>query len=370
MPYCDKKAISFLLTTQCNLRCTYCFGARNCEKNVLDYNFAHRVLEDYVGGTGGIKLIRFFSDGEPTLEIELLKRIYWDAIRLDPEMKAEIQTNGIFSQETADWLGKNMDYIHMSIDLLPEDHDKYRITPNGKPSSPIILKNLQYLKDMPDRKAKIVIRATITIHNINKQKEGIDYYYDNYGIDTFWVDPIFPPVFDVAEKTYEPIDMMQFAQAFIDAHNHAWERNIFYESNLTTNFDGKTDKACRACLPMPHLTMDGYLSACEMATYGKDAGKMDAMIYAKYDAENDKIIYDENKLKILKSRILHNMPSECRECAAGEYCAGFCLGETLNENGSLFRVKTRVCRALRYIYGEIGYLYPQKYPKGFPIKHP
>lgn len=369
MPYCDKKVISFLLTTHCNLRCTYCYGARNVEKRVLDYNFAHRVIEDYMGGPGGIKQIRFFADGEPTTEIELLKRIYYEVKVLEPDVQAEIQSNGVFTTETADWLAKNMDYIWMSIDLLPEDHDRYRMTSNGKPSSPMILKNLQYFKDMP-RKAKIGIRSTITKFNIERQKEGIDYYHKNYGIDIFWVDPIFPPVSDMSEKTYEPIDMMQFATTFVDAHNHAWANNIFYESNLTTNFDGKTNKACRSCLPMPHLTMDGYLSACEMATYGEDAGKMDAMIYAQYDAKNDKIIYDENKLKILKSRTLQNMPLECRSCAAGEHCAGFCLGETLNENGSLFRVKTRVCRALRYIYGEIGHLYPKKFPKGFPHKHP
>lgn len=370
MPYCDKKTISFLLTTYCNMRCTYCYGARNAEKRVLDYKFAHRVLTDYVGGPGGIKQIRFFADGEPATEIELLKKIYEEAVALEPEMQAEIQTNGIFSTEVADWLGQNMDYVWVSVDLLPEDNDRYRITPNGKPSSPLILKNLEYFKQMPNRKAKIGIRATITNYNINRQKEGMDFYYDNYGIDIFWVDPIFPPVSDVAEKAYEPIDMMQFATTFVDAHNHAWARGIFYESNLTTNFDGKTDKACRSCIPMPHLTMDGYLSACEMATFGKDAGKMDAMIYARYDADTDKIIYDENKLKTLRSRILPNMPAECRGCVAGEHCAGFCLGETLNENGSLFRVKTRICRALRYIYGEIGHLYPQKFPKGFPNRHP
>jgi radical SAM protein with 4Fe4S-binding SPASM domain len=302
--------------------------------------------------------------------MDLLKKIYYEAKELEPEIQTEIQTNGVFSQETADWLGKNLSYIYFSIDLLPEDHDKYRVNHNGKPSSPLLLKNLQYLKDMPDREAKMGIRATITKYNIERQKEGMDYYYDNYGIDIFWVDPIFPPVFDVAEKAYDPIDMMQFATTFVDAHNHAWGRGIFYESNLTTNFDGKTEKACRACLPVPHLTMDGYLSACEMATYGEGDEKMDAMIYAKYDAENDKIIYDENKLKILRNRTLNNMPMECRSCAAGEYCAGFCLGETLNENGSLFRVKTRVCTALRYIFGEVGYLYPEKYPNGFPSKHP
>jgi sulfatase maturation enzyme AslB (radical SAM superfamily) len=346
---------------------------------VLDWRFAKRVLHDYVGGVGGIKQIRFFADGEPTTEMNLLKRIYEEAKGLEPDMRAEIQTNGVFSEETADWLGKNLDYVYVSIDLLPDDHDKYRITAGGKPSSPLILKTLQYFKDMPDRKAKIAIRATITKYNIEHQKEGIDFYHDKYGIDIFWVDPIFPPVSDVAEKTYEPIDMMQFAVTFVDAHNHAWERSVFYESNLTTNFDGKTDKACRACLPMPHLTVDGYLSACEMATFGKDAGKMDAMIYARFDPESDKIIYDEEKQRILRNRVLplktsrqsSMMPSDCRGCAAGENCAGFCLGETLNENGNLFKIKTRVCKALKYIYGEIGHLYPAKFgAEGFPHWHP
>jgi len=382
MPYCDKKTISFLLTTQCNLRCTYCYGARNACKKVLDWRFAERVLKDYLGTLGGIKQIRFFADGEPTIEMDLLKKIYEKAKSLEPNVEAEIQTNGVFPKETAEWLGKNLDYIYVSMDLLPEDHDKYRITAGGQPSSPLILKNLDYFNEMREKgelKAKIAMRATITKYNIERQKEAIDFYLDKYKIDIFWVDPIFPPVSDVAEKTYEPIDMMQFAVKFVDAHNYAWERGVFYESNLTTNFDGKTDKACRACLPMPHLTMDGYLSACEMATYGKDAGKMDPMIYARYDSDADKIIYDEEKLKILRSRVLplkasrqsSMMPPECHSCEAGECCAGFCLGETLNENGSLFKIKTRVCKALKYIYGEIGHLYPAKFgSEGFPYKHP
>ena len=369
MPYCDKRVISFLLTTRCNMRCAYCYGARNADYKVLDWDFAKRALHDFVG-IAGLNHIRFFADGEPTTEMELLKKIFNAAKKMQPNIISEVQTNGVFNEETAEWLGKNMDYIYISLDLLPEDNDKYRVAVNGKPSSPFILKNLQYFKDMPNKKAKIGLRATITNYNIERQKEAIDYYLDNYGIDIFWVDPIFPPVCEEEEKIYEPIDMMQFAKTFVDAHNYAWERDVFYESNLTTNFDGKTDKACRSCLPMPHLTVDGYLSACEMSTYGENAGKMASMIYARYDAETDKIIYSEEKLKTLRSRTLANMPTECQSCVAAEHCAGYCLGETLNENGSLFKVKTRVCRALRYIYGEIGHLYPEKYPKGFPHKHP
>jgi len=372
MPNCDKKTISFLLTTRCNLNCTYCYGSRNAEYRTLGWNFAKRVMDDYIGA-GTLGHIRFFADGEPTTEMDLLKKIFKYAKKTNNEIIAEIQTNGVFNTKTADWLGKNLDYIYISADLLPNDNDKYRLTPEGKPSSPYIEKSLKYLCDMPERKAKVGIRATITKYNINRQKEGIDYYYKNYGIDVFWVDPIFPPIANTDNTMYEEIDMKEFAYTFVDAHNYAWahEPFIFYESNLTTNFDGKTDKACRACIPLPHLTVDGYISACEMATHGENAGKMDAMIYAKYDVDKDLIIYDEKKLTTIKKRTLSNMPTECRDCVAANNCAGYCLGESLNETGSLFAVKTRVCWALRYIYKEIGHLYKEKFgSRGFPYKHP
>ncbi len=119
---------------------------------------------------------------------------------------------------------------------------------------------------------------------------------------------------------------------------------------------------------MPHLTMDGYVSACEMCMSGTDAGKMDAFIYGKYDKEHNRIIYDEKKIEVLQSRTLANLP-DCADCIAREHCAGFCLGETLNEKGDLFKIKDIVCEPLRYIYAKIGNDYAQ-YGGEFKYKHP
>jgi radical SAM protein with 4Fe4S-binding SPASM domain len=370
MPLCDKKTISFLLTTRCNLNCTYCYGNRKSEYKTLNFAFAKKILNDYAEA-GDLKYIRFSADGEPTTEMELLKNIFKEAKQLEPNVQATVFTNGTFNEETAKWIAENLDYIYISADFLPEVHDAYRPTITGKPSSPPILKNLEYFSQMPGKHAKIGIRATITKENIEQQIEAIDYYYNNYGINIFWVNPIFMPVYDANEKMYEPIDMMQFAKAFIHAHDHAWRKGIFYECSFTANFDGQTQKACSACLPTPHLTVDGYLSACELATYGKNAGTMEPMIYAKYDIENDKIIYDTEKLQTLRSRTLQNMSAQCRDCVASKHCAGYCLGETLNETGSLFKVKTSVCIPIRYLYGEIGHLYQEKFgDKGFPHRYP
>jgi sulfatase maturation enzyme AslB (radical SAM superfamily) len=366
MPRCDKKAVSFLLTTRCNLNCDYCYGNRKADYKTLDFCFAKRVLSDYAE-RGELNRIRFSADGEPTTEMEILKKIFQEAKRLNPGVLAEVVTNGTFNEDVAKWLAENLDYIYISADLLPESHDKCRLTITGNPSSPSVLKNLEFFQKMSDKRAKVGLCATITKYNIERQNEAVDFYYDNFGIDFFWVVPIITPIYAVAEKICEPIDMMQFARAFINAHAHAWLRGIFYESSLTANFDGETRKACCACLPVPYLTVDGCLSACKLVSYGKNAGKMDTMIYAQYDAEKDKIVYDAEKLKVLRSRTLQNMPTQCGICAVGKHCAGYCPGEALNENGGLFRVKKNVCKALRYLYGEIGHLYAEKYGiGGFP----
>jgi uncharacterized protein len=370
MPRCDKKTITFLLTTRCNLNCTYCYGNRKTDYKTLDFGFARRLLCDYAD-MDELNRIRFSADGEPTTEMDMLKKIFNEAKRLNSGVLAEVITNGTFNEDTAKWLAENLDYIYISADLLPESHNKCRLTITDTPSSPPILKNLEFFQKMSDKRAKIGICAVITGNNIEQQKEAVDFYYDKFGVDIFWVTPVITPIYDAAEKNCEPVDMMQFAQTFIDAHTHAWQRGIFYESNLTSNFDGETNRACCACVPVPYLTVDGYLSACKLAAYGKNAGKMDSMIFARYDSEKDKIIHDAEKLKILRSRTLQNLPTQCGICAAGKHCAGYCPGETLNENGGLFRVKTNICKAIRYLYGEIGHLYAEKYGAGgFPYNCP
>jgi len=368
MPYCDKKTITFLLTTRCNLNCSYCYGNRKMDYKTLDFKFAKRVLNDFAEADK-LNRICFSADGEPTTEMELLKNIFHEAKQHNPDVATEIVTNGTFNEDVAKWLAENLDYIYVSADLLPESHDKFRLTITGKPSSPPILKNLEFFSKIPDKHAKIGLRATITKYNITKQKEGMDFYFDNFGVDIFWVKPILEPIYDAEEKYYESVDIMQFAQTFIDAHAHAWQRGIFYESNLTENFDDETSKACSACVPMPYLTVDGYLSACKLVTYGKNAGKMEPLIYARYDAVDDKIIYDTEKTKMLRNRTLRNMPTECGVCVASKHCAGYCPAEALNETGKLLSVKSNVCKAMRYLQSEIGHLYAEKFGTGgFPYK--
>ena len=348
------------------MACKYCYGARKADYRTLDINFAKCAIDEYIA-TDKIDKIRFFADGEPTTEMGLMQQILEYSRSFNPKVRCEIQTNGFFSLETASWLAQNMDEIWVSMDLLPDTHDMFRVTKNGQPTSPIIERNLRYLRDLPSKRAMVGVRSTITNYNIDRQAEGID-YLDTLGIKYIWVDPIFVPVNDVEEKVFEPIDLMHFARTFIDAREHGKQIGTFYESNFTTNFDGCTSYNCRSCLPMPHLTMDGYVSACEMCTSGTDAGHMDVFVYGKYDAQNNKIVYDQKKIAKLRTRELKNM-RECQDCIAKEHCAGFCLGETQNEMHDLFTIKGAVCEPIRYLYARIGDDY-KRFGGEFKYKHP
>ncbi len=72
---------------------------------------------------------------------------------------------------------------------------------------------------------------------------------------------------------------------------------MFNGSILTCNFNDLVNKHCRACLPVPHLTTDGFLSACYMALFGKDKNHMLSLIYGERDEINKTINYKDDKIE-------------------------------------------------------------------------
>ncbi len=115
------------------MACKYCYGARKAEYKTLPLDFAKCGVDEYVK-TGVVNGIRFFGDGEPTTEPKLIKAITEYARTYNKEINCEIQTNGFFNLELAEWLADNMDEIWVSMDLLPDTHDMFRVTRSGTPT--------------------------------------------------------------------------------------------------------------------------------------------------------------------------------------------------------------------------------------------
>ena len=346
-----KEMLSVFVTTECNLNCDYCFtnkhedGHRN---QTVDLEFVKKGIDDYFE-TDYLRHIRFFGAGEPTVKLDLIKAIHKYAKEKGGDcVTFEIQTNGAFNGSTANWLAKNIDIIWISCDGTPDMQDLHRkCLDTRKKSSELIERNIRILRSGNNF---VGIRATITNENVDRQKEMIDYFCQ-LGIKHIWVDPIFPSVGE--DTSNNSFDYMHFAEQFLEAVNYAEQKDIFYGSIMTCNFSDTVNKHCRACIPVPHLTTDGYVSACDMALFGEDKNHMSPFIYGKWDPLLKKIIYNDEKIRNLQSRTTENM-HHCDACPSKEHCGGYCLGEVLNETKDLFGCKKGVCEAIVYLDKKMG----------------
>lgn len=370
MPHVKKEMISYFLTTKCNLRCIYCYNCqkrKSCPIQTLDFDFA-KAGTDYFFSNFKSRHIRFYGPGEPTQAFSLMKDIRNYAFsKAGEELSVEIQTNGAFSHEIREWLSKNVNIIWISFDGPPDIQNRNRPFPNDKPSSPVIEENVKYLTSHLELSGTVGVRVTITNDNMHRQIEMID-YFASLGVKHIWCDPLFQEVMDkhvcMTPKRQENFhfDMDGFIRTYVEAYKYAKSIGMFWGTNLIYNFDGCSQYNCRACIPVPHLTPDGYVSACDMVTFGGKPNHMEPLVYGKWDAENKSIQFYDDKIKTLQSRTAYNMPA-CKNCEVSSKCAGHCLGETLNETGSLFGCNPKICYAVRELYKELGdieyeYLHP------------
>lgn len=372
--------ISFFLTTKCRLRCIYCYNQEQREKleeKSLSLEIAKAGIDDYFVNNQS-RHIRFYGPGEPKEEFELMKQIT-EYARYKAGKKgitSELQTNGTFNPKIREWILDNINIVWVSFDGIPEFHDAQRPFPNGKPSSPIIEDNIKWLiSHRGDRNLMVGGRVTVTNLNSQRQQEMVD-YFKSIGITYVWSDPEFPPVGDIpfcddkkAQSAYR-FDMDTYIQNYVHAYRYAKQNKIFYGSFLICNFDSDTKINCRSCSPVPHITPDGYISACDLVTLGADSKHMDCFIYGKWDDTQKKFVYYPERIKSLQDRNVDNL-IHCKSCPAKMHCSGYCPGEIVNETGQLDGIKPMACKAIRWLFQELydeikkdlnGSVYPYPHP--------
>lgn len=383
MPHCNKKMLSFFLTTRCNLCCIYCYNAK--ERNAIteqsvSLDIAKSAIDWYFANNKS-RHIRFYGPVEPSQEFEKMKAIT-DYAKHHPNggdsVTVEIQTNGVFTAEVRDWVLDNVDIMWVSFDgtkdiqnynrpLLP----KFKKIFEGKTPADVLEENILWLnKNNENKKIMVGARVTITNSNISKQKELVDYFY-YLGIRYVWTNPLFysvgqiPVVLDKSKMEQFNFDMDKYVDEYLPAFYYAKAKGLFWGSFLTINFDGETEHHCRCCTPLaaPHITTDGYISSCDMALMGSNAHHMDCFIVAKWNEKTKQFDWDKDKIKTLNDR-KSTLMEDCKKCPAKLHCGGCCLGESVNEFGSLYGHNKAKCKAIRRLYKELGHCDP------YPYLHP
>ena len=383
MPHCNKKMLSFFLTTRCNLCCRYCYNAAERNKiteQSIPLEIAYSAIDWYFSNNDS-RHIRFYGPGEPTQEFEKMKLITEKAkchSNRGSDVTVEIQTNGVFTNEVREWILDNANIVWMSFDGMKDIQDynrpinpKYSELFGGKTSSAVLEDNVRWLiGNRGDRNLMVGARATITDKNVNQQKEMVDYFY-SLGIRYVWTNPLFysvgnrPVCQDQYKIEHYHFDMDSYLDNFLEAYQYAKSKGLFWGSFLIVNFDGESPYHCRSCTPLcaPHITPDGYISACDMVELGEHANHMKLFIVGKWNNEKKSFDLDFERIHALNERKSTNI-AHCQNCPAKLHCGGYCLGEIVNETGRLDGQNPVKCEAVRRLFAELGEFEP------YPYLHP
>jgi radical SAM protein with 4Fe4S-binding SPASM domain len=332
---------------------------------VIDRKFAFRGIDDFFRDYPS-RGVRFYSAGEVTTQMSVFKDIVeYIKNKNEPNLYLELQTNGFFSQSNADWIEENMDFAWISFDGLPEYQNRNRPTPDGRDSADVVVKNLERFGK--SSKIGIGCRVTLTPDMIDHQKEIINFLID-LNIKYVSIERAYSSVNNQLFSE-EGSDPEYFAEKFLEAFNYAKERGVFYNHFNMVNFDEPSRFFCRSCIPYPHLTTDGYVSCCDMAPYGKPQYlqySLPDLVYGKYDAERDIIIYDEDQIHKIRQKNAENLSrSVCKDCDIVYNCAGGCLGQSYNNTGEICSKCDWDCAVTKYL--------ARRMPRNqglYPILHP
>lgn len=352
MAHVRKQQITVMLSAVCDLDCRYCYTLKNREikkeHREVDFNFAKRAITDFFRDYPS-RQIRFYGAGEPTVRFELMKKIRDYAYELvGDELLVELQTNGHFNDKVADWIVKNVNILWISADGPPDIQDFQRPTVKGNKTSDVVERNIRFFARQ--RRMQVGVRMTVTPLTISRQLEMVKYFQE-LGIKYINAHPACAPVGGSQDWIFQ-WDPGEFATNFLYAHDEAKKFGIFYNSLYICNFDEKTRYACRALIPYPQITSDGFVTCCDFAQFGPeyDSGPLQQLVYGQYIPEEDKIVYDEEKIFKIRSRCVENLANgSCQDCEFIYNCAGGCVGQVVNETASLMGIHLRNCQITKYL---------------------
>ena len=249
MPHCNKKMLSFFLTTKCNLCCIYCYNAKTrneIKEHTLPFEIAKAGIDWYFEKNDS-RHIRFYGPGEPTQEFELLKKIT-DYAKSHPNrgenVTVEIQTNGIFTKDIREWALNNFNIMWMSFDGMPDiqEHNRplnplYSDVFEHRSSADVLEDNVRWLiSNRENRNLMVGARVTITNANVNRQIEMVDYFY-NLGIRYVWTNPLFysvgkvPVCIDEKKKQSYNFKMESYVDNYLDAYKYAKTKGKRYKTH-------------------------------------------------------------------------------------------------------------------------------------------
>lgn len=301
----------FILTRQCNLRCTYCYEKHKNERmsieiarDALDFLFRNSRVDR--SKEIGITLF----GGEPTLEPDLCKYIVETAYDLahkeGKRLKIGMITNCTSIPDKIIDVMRSMNgkvdfTVQLSIDGPKHIQDRYRVLPNGTGSWIFVEKTLEkWLQLHKEKVCSIHVHGCINKDTIGEVYDTYLFFRYNKGIERVWLMPI--PEEDWSESDIQTYDE-QIGMLYRDVIGCCKRDNNLKEVYNYAPFDrfmklnGVRGLPCGAGTNFATVLPNGDLAACHQLGLN-DETMMIGDIWTGVDDESRRIFtqYEDSDL--------------------------------------------------------------------------
>lgn len=275
------KNITFIVTRNCNLRCTYCYETHkenypmsfDTAKRAVDFLFEEDEKQSVIiNNKDADCLIMEFIGGEPLLEINLIDKIldyFLDkAINLNHRWARNflisMSSNGIlyFSDDVQQFLHKYKGKISMniSIDGNKQLHDKCRLFPDGRPSYDIAMAAAKDLKEKYNQKST---KITISPQNIEYLSDACINLVKELQCDVLHANPIYEEGWKPYHAKIYYGQLKKFADYIIE--NKLWNTlytSLFRIESVFKHDDRHNQNWCGGNGRMLAFDVDGKIYPC------------------------------------------------------------------------------------------------------------
>ncbi len=330
--------IALIITTNCNLRCNYCYSYPNSTHLDMTAEYALRIIKEKIK-TDTEKVYITFYGGEPTLNMKAIKAVVRHFEEMDKTVYFLIVTNGTSSDEDIDYLiNKGFKFI-VSSDGTPDITYNQRHPAKDIPLSKHIE---QTILKLVQKDATFQVRATLTSRNLTSLKEGFS-YWSSLGVKFVH----FEPVSLSKESILKSPHPNEYVGNIILALDEAEKLGIYVISSPYMNLLTPSTHFCTtAAMEKELYAPDGSISACYQVQRRKHP--LQEFLIGEYAKDSDSFIYYEDRKKKLKNiKVADDEP--CINCFAKYICAGGCPLRNKRETGDMKGIDDWMCHVKKYL---------------------
>lgn len=321
---------TLFLTTECNLRCRYCYARGGDNPRRLAEDVARSAIDLVIDNAAELNapevLLAFHGGGEPTRAAETLKacvgyaRVRCEKAGLD--LNTAVATNGVMNDAMRDWMAHNIKSVMVSLDGVPRVHNELRPRPSGRPSFAAVERTL---KRLAQGDCIVGVRITCTKESVEDLVSSVIFLLENLRLHTIHLEPLF-----VCGRSLESGLEPPAAERFVELFRRC--RDLAACEDVELVYSGARHSTiapsfCQVSEPSFSVTVDGDVTACYEVTDRQDP-RADTFIYGAFDTASGKFVFEPERIDGLAHLTVANAP-RCAKCFCKYHCAGDCPSKRL-----------------------------------------